>query len=107
MAERDGEFHPVDKSVLHSIQYDDWQTSTVIANLNGPGLRLLWREGAKPRFEHLCDRTASNRGVIICAPSLHDDHVISGTTEKPTVRASVLCPDCGLHGFITDGRWSA
>lgn len=93
-------------AVLHSIQYDDWQTSTVIANTLGPTMRLLWREGAQPRFEHRCDRSASNRGVIICAPSLHDNHVISGTRERPTVRASITCPDCGLHGFITDGRWA-
>lgn len=96
-----------DDGVLASIQYDDWQSSTVIANLNDFGIRLLWRDGAKPRFEHRCDRSASNRGVIICAPSLHDDHVMSGTMEKPTVRASIACPDCGLHGFITDGRWLA
>lgn len=99
-----GEFeHPV----LASIQYDDWQSSTVIANLNGPGIRLLWREDGQPRFEHRCDRSASNRGVIICAPSLHDNHVITGLRSKPTVRASIACPDCGLHGFITDGRWVA
>lgn len=24
---------------------------------------------------------------------------------QPTVTPSILCPDCGLHGFVTDGIW--
>ena len=87
------------------IQYDDWTTSTMIRNVGERGFRLLWREVGPPRFEHRCDR-GGKRGVIVCAPSLHDDHVITGTREKPTVRASILCPDCGTHGYITDGAWS-
>lgn len=57
-------------------------------------------------FEHICDR--GERGVIICAPALQigAGHTLTGSPEGPTVRASILCPDCGTHGFITDGRWA-
>lgn len=89
--------------VLTHIRYDDSTDATAIEDPSGL-MRLLWRDGQPPRFEHRCDR--GERGVIICAPTLHPDHVISGTRDKPTVRPSVLCPDCGLHGFITDGAWT-
>lgn len=58
------------------------------------------------RFEHTCDR--GPRGVIVCAPSLRigNGHTLTRDEERrPTVRASVLCEDCGTHGFVTDGRW--
>lgn len=42
---------------------------------------------------------------LVCDPALVD-HTVTGEWPAMTVRPSVLCPDCGLHGFITDGRWS-
>lgn len=90
--------------VLAHISYDDVVDATPIAGGAHP-MRLLWRDGAPPRFEHRCDRSSTGRGVIVCAPSLHPDHVVSGDRSAPTVRASVFCSDCGLHGWITDGRW--
>ena len=66
---------------------------------------LVWWSDTKVGFEHRCDRGA--RGVVICAPllAIGAGHQVTGVT-RPTVRASVLCDDCGLHGFITDGRWA-
>lgn len=57
------------------------------------------------RFEHVCDRGA--RGVIVCAPELQIDagHTLTGTADGPTVTPSILCDDCGTHGFITNGVW--
>jgi hypothetical protein len=26
--------------------------------------------------------------------------------RRVTVRASILCPDCGLHGWVTDNAWT-
>lgn len=62
--------------------------------------------GPRTRFRHRCDR--GDRGVIICAPLLTEGeggHVVTGTENGPTVTPSILCPDCGTHGFITDGQW--
>ena len=58
------------------------------------------------RFEHICDR--GKRGVIICAPKLQIDngHTLTEGDSGPTVRASILCDDCGTHGFVTDGKWT-
>jgi hypothetical protein len=25
--------------------------------------------------------------------------------DPVTITPSILCPDCGLHGFVTDGTW--
>jgi len=58
------------------------------------------------RFEHVCDR--GSRGVIVCAPELQigAGHTLTGGDNGPTVRASILCEDCGTHGFVTEGRWA-
>lgn len=54
------------------------------------------------RFAHRCDR--GDRGVIWCAPLL-SSHMIDKAASGLTVTPSVLCSDCGTHGFITNGRW--
>lgn len=89
----------------------------VRADVVGDGthsFRLLWWSGTKIGFEHLCDR--GQRGVIVCAPLLTNvgqpggHHItwslLGSGRMAPTVRASILCPDCGIHGFVTDGRWA-
>jgi hypothetical protein len=84
-----------------------WEHSDFIANTGGPSYRLLTYTDGKVRFEHRCDR--GDRGTIICAPALQigNGHTLTRDSQgAPTVRASILCPDCGTHGFITDGRWA-
>jgi hypothetical protein len=84
-----------------------WVHADLISNVLGPTYRLLTYAEGTVRFEHRCDRGA--RGTIICAPALRigKGHTLTRSgDEKPTVRASILCPDCGTHGFITDGRWA-
>lgn len=79
-----------------------WSRADFIAS-RGASYRLLTYPTGEVRFEHRCDR--GERGTIICAPALDAAHVITGEQE-PTVTPSILCPDCGTHGFITNGRWS-
>lgn len=58
-------------------------------------------------FKHTCDR--GKRGVIICSPELTpgpDGHKITGTVSI-TITPSILCQDCGTHGYITNGKWVA
>lgn len=72
-------------------------------------LRLLSYPDGAVRFEHTCDR--GDRGVIVCAPRLQLDggHTITYSSDeagvRPTVHPSIACGDCGLHGFVTNGRW--
>lgn len=42
--------------------------------------------------------------VKVVAPRL-SDHAVTGDEGALTVQPSILCRDCGLHGYITDGRW--
>lgn len=68
--------------------------------------RLLSYDDGTVRFEHTCDR--GPRGVIVCAPALQigNGHTLTRNNDgQPTVRASILCDDCGTHGWVTDGRW--
>jgi hypothetical protein len=64
-------------------------------------------------FEHT-HRYPDPDGVPVLArvaPKL-DKHIIvitlenAGTERRANVAPSILC-DCGLHGFLTGGRWSA
>ena len=64
------------------------------------------------RFYHRCDR--GELGVIVCAPllQLDDGHTITVAWVAPdipragsTITPSILCADCGTHGFVTAGVW--
>jgi hypothetical protein len=79
----------------------------------GPtGKAVLFYDDGTVRFAHRCDR--GERGIIDCSPLLqigpgHEDpgpgHEI--VSEDPlTIRPSILCPDCGTHGWFTESRWS-
>lgn len=74
----------------------------------GDAMTLRTYADGRVRFEHVCDR--GRRGIIICAPLLQLGHGHTLTRDdqgRPTVRASILCEDCGTHGFVTDGIWQA
>ena len=62
-------------------------------------------------FRHRCsswpdDQEPDGMLVKVVAPRL-SKHTITGPESALTIRASILCPDCGLHGFVTDGAWAA
>jgi hypothetical protein len=75
----------------------------VVVSLD-PIYRVLFYEDGTVRFEHSCDR--GDRGVIDCAPALQIGSGHSIVSEDPlTITPSILCADCGTHGFVRDGRW--
>lgn len=43
--------------------------------------------------------------MIRCAPMLGDEHEVEWSETWPTVSPSILCSDCGLHGYMRDGVW--
>lgn len=81
-----------------------WNEATIVKQVAGPSYRVLFYEDGTVRFEHRCDR--GPRGVVICAPALQLDggHVIE-QRDPLTISPSILCPDCGTHGFIRARRW--
>lgn len=91
-------------------------TSKVLADLSGGfntlidhghGIETAWYPGGEVGVRHTCDR-GGKRGVIICAPRLVLDQPNGHTivsVNPVTVSPSIACSDCGLHGFIRDGRW--
>lgn len=79
--------------------------SVVIGHLPGrPSVRALFYPDGKVGIEHRCKIVDGTQ--IICAPALRlgEGHTII-SDDPLTVTPSISCPDCGLHGFITDGRW--
>jgi hypothetical protein len=72
--------------------------------LIGGGKAIIFYPDGRVAFQHTCDR--AERGVIRCAPFLRigDGHTV--VSRYPlTIIPSLLCPDCGTHGFVTDGNW--
>lgn len=60
-------------------------------------------------FQHQCATWPDDDepdGVFckVVAPRL-TNHTITRNDQGVTVRASILCPDCGVHGFVTDSQW--
>lgn len=66
-------------------------------------LPVLERLEDRWAFKHRCDRTATGRGVYVVSIPLHPAHNV--TDDGATVTPSILCDDCGTHGFWTDGEW--
>ncbi len=70
-----------------------------------PGMALIEYPDGRVAFRHVCDR--GDRGVIVCAPFLQTEtgghQVVS--RHPYTITPSILCPDCGTHGFVTDNNW--
>lgn len=77
-----------------------------IVGLVDLGGRVLFCTDGTVRIEHACHRRDIDQTIIV-APRLQlaeGGHRI--VTELPlTVDPSILCPDCGLHGYIRSGRW--
>lgn len=78
----------------------------------GDGMAVLFYPDGTVRFRHVCDRklrpeSAAGRGfTVVCAPQLQIGHGHTVVTREPlTIVASILCPECGTHGFVTNGVW--
>jgi len=89
-------------TILAHVVEPGWVSAHVASNLAGDDYRILTYADGTRRFEHRCDR--GPRGVIICAPKLDERHQVV-RLQPLTVVPSILCPDCGTHGFVRDGRW--
>lgn len=76
----------------------------IIVRLGGE-MALCRVTGVGYYFRHVCDRTASGRNVIICAPALSQHHIEFVPEAGFTVQPSILCPDCGLHGWLIANEW--
>lgn len=82
-----------------------WGDAVVLTPWNRPSYRVLFYGGQEVRFEHRCDR--GDRGVVICAPALQIENGGHRVVQRSplTIEPSILCPDCGTHGFVRDGKW--
>jgi hypothetical protein len=79
------------------------------------GAEVLFMDDGTHLFSHVCDRRPSNpnrsarfrsnAGVIRCAPALDPTGHQIVSPDPLTVSPSILCLDCGLHGFVREGRW--
>ena len=92
---------------LHIIGYDDITgTSYGVGN----DVRLMETIDGWWRVQHPCKIVDLQDGPapIVCAPELtRGGHTVTrGTDGLITVNPSILCPDCGLHGFVRKGRWT-
>ena len=56
------------------------------------------------RIRHECHRSRDDRTLIIAPALTMPGHVVV-SLEPVTITPSILCEDCGLHGFLTDGVW--
>jgi hypothetical protein len=86
------------------------QVTSTIYPLDDDVMAVIFPKGdTPPHFRHRCraKREHAPGGIHerISAPSLSKHTVVS--REPLTIVASVLCVDCGMHGFVTDGEWRA
>lgn len=76
----------------------------------GGGIRLR-EEGPGFRIRHRCKTGNGDRPTDFAIWNAPFIDITSGnfhrlvSREPLTIVASVLCPSCKLHGFITAGKW--
>lgn len=82
-----------------------WERSVFIPHAGGPTYRVLFYADGTARFEHRCARPTF---TVVCAPALrlNDGHQIV-QADPLTIEPSILCPDCGTHGFVRNGWWKS
>lgn len=78
---------------------------------HGAGVHTLhYGDDASIRVEHLCAHPRAGTTLLI-APLLTSVNQPGGhqvTSRDPlTITPSILCGDCGLHGYVTNGEWRA
>lgn len=72
---------------------------------HGAGVSTLHYQDGSIRVRHHCKTIDGDE--IWVAPALHLAGGHRVVQANPlTVDPSILCPDCGLHGWIQDGRWT-
>jgi hypothetical protein len=78
----------------------------VIAGEQGANeLDTLFMANGEVRFSHVCRLERSGR-VMRIAPLLQIGNGHTIVTRSPlTIVASILCTDCNLHGWVTNGQW--
>lgn len=73
-------------------------------------LKLIGYANGEVGFSHRCnggDRWPDGETHIV-DPLLQlaeGGHTLTLVDGIPTVTPSILCPDCQIHGFVTDGVW--
>ncbi len=63
-------------------------------------------------MKHLCktgkaDSPERTAGFIAPCIAIGPGHHQLVSREPLTIRPSISCPSCGLHGYITDGVWKS
>jgi hypothetical protein len=84
------------------------QVIDTIYPLDDDMMAVIFPKGdTPPHFRHRCHakRPGAPGGISerISAPSLALHTVVS--RDPLTIVASIHCLDCGLHGFVTNGKW--
>lgn len=85
-----------------------WQWALVVGRVElGDGIAVVEDSEGMHYFEHLCSGEVEvpRRGTARVSPML-SNHTRSGPLAEITIAPSILCPDCGLHGFVTGGVWN-
>lgn len=87
-------------ALMRCIDDDEWDVAVDV----GGGVRMLQATDPAKRWlvEHAC-KTVYDYQLVI-APGLDPAHVVH-SVDPLTITASLSCPDCGLHGWVTDGHW--
>jgi hypothetical protein len=69
------------------------------------GISILFMTDGCIRVAHNCKLIGPGERIR-CAPALMIGQGHTVVTRDPlTIVASILCTDCGLHGFVTNGEW--
>jgi hypothetical protein len=89
---------------MHELGHDMWWTKVMDADDNWIGI-LEWHE---------CEAAQNSSDAGLSAGGVNFENAPQGVKgprwqlarEDPlTITPSIRCGTCGLHGFITDGRW--
>lgn len=86
-------------TVIHTLDYGEVDQRTPL----GHDIELWHMEDGTIRLAHDCKLIGDDRQLRI-AFLLSSRHIV--TPAPVTITPSILCDDCGLHGWVIAGQWS-
>lgn len=89
---------------MHDLGHDMWWTKVMDADGNWIGI-LEWHECIASQNHTDSGLSAGGVNFENAPESVRGARWHKSSDDPLTITPSILCRTCGLHGFITKGRW--
>jgi hypothetical protein len=88
------------------LNYGPVKQRITVGGHEGHDLQVLVMVNGQMRFSHVCHLRGGHTLRIAPLLQLEAGHRVE-QMDPLTISPSILCEDCGLHGFVREGSWTS